>query len=89
MSHEERERVATTIGVDLVGNFLALRSLDKEFAAMVLKVWDEVLDEQLAAEGDGITMAAPDKEAARLIRKALEIFSDNARPAPDSAVRDK
>lgn len=41
MSHEERERVANEVGLGLVGAFFALRSLDKEFAGMVLQVWDE------------------------------------------------
>src|SRR5262245_13375239 len=81
MGHEERERVATAVGLNLVGSFFALRSLDKEFAAMVLRVWDE----QVA--GENVSMSPPDvtrppahaRNAARLIREALEIFSDTAR----------
>ena len=80
MSHEERERVANEVGLGLVGAFFALRSLDKEFAGMVLQVWDE----QVA--GDNVCMSPPDatrppahaRKAARLIREALEIFSERA-----------
>jgi hypothetical protein len=80
VSHEERERVANEVGLGLVGAFFALRSLDKEFAGMVLQVWDE----QVA--GDNVCMSPPDatrppahaRKAARLIREALEIFSERA-----------
>ena len=80
MSHEERERVANEVGLGLVGAFFALRSLDNEYAGMVLQVWDE----QVA--GDNVCMSPPDatrppahaRKAARLIREALEIFSERA-----------
>ena len=80
MNHEERERVANEVGLGLVGAFFALRSLDNEYAGMVLQVWDE----QVA--GDNVCMSPPDatrppahaRKAARLIREALEIFSERA-----------
>ena len=80
MGHEERERSATAVGLGLVSAFFALRSLDKEYAGMVLQVWDQ----QLA--GDNVCMSPPDatrppahaRKAARLIHEALEIFSERA-----------
>ena len=54
MGHEERERSATAVGLGLVGAFFALRSLDNEYAGMVLQVWDEQVD------GDNVSMSPPD-----------------------------
>ncbi|HJZ34235.1 MAG TPA: hypothetical protein VKF35_24175 [Hyphomicrobiaceae bacterium] len=76
----ERKRSATAVGFNLVGAFFALRSLDTAYAGMVLQVWDE----QVA--GDNVCMSPPDatrppahaRKAARLIREALEIFSERA-----------
>jgi hypothetical protein len=45
MGHEERERSATSAALGLVGAYFAMRSLDEEYAAMVLKVWDEQMAE--------------------------------------------
>jgi len=80
VGHDERKRSATAVGFNLVGAFFALRSLDTAYAGMVLQVWDE----QVA--GDNVCMSPPDatrppahaRKAARLIREALEIFSERA-----------
>jgi hypothetical protein len=54
VSHEERERVASKVGLGLVGAFFALRSLENEYAGMVLQVWDEEV------AGDNVCISPPD-----------------------------
>ena len=78
MGHEERERSATAAGFNLVGAYFAMRSLDEEYAAMVLKVWDEQVAEDKGSPPDATRPSAHARKAARLIREALEIFSGRA-----------
>ena len=89
MGHEERKRSATAAGLGLVGAYFAMRSLDEEYAAMVLKVWDEQMAEDKGSprghgppfrlrdpsQPDATRPAAHAERAARLIREALVILS--------------
>ena len=78
MGHEERKRSATAVGFNLVGAFFALRSLDNEYAGMVLQVWDEQMAGDNGSSPDATRPPAHAQKAARLIREALEIFSEGA-----------
>jgi hypothetical protein len=78
MGHEERERSATSATLGLVGAFFAMRSLDEEYAAMVLKVWDQQVAEDKGSPPDATRPPAHARKAARLIREALEILSGKA-----------
>jgi hypothetical protein len=77
VGHEERERSATAVGFNLVGAFFALRSLDNEYAGMVLQVWDEQMSGDNGSPPDATRPPSHAERAARLIREALEIFSEN------------
>ena len=79
MGHEERKRSATAAGLGMVGSFWAMLSLDDEYAAMVLQVWDErMADHDNWSPPDATRPPAHAKKAARLIREALEILSGKA-----------
>ena len=74
MGHEERERSATSAALGLVGAFFAMRSLDEEYAAMVLKVWDEQVAEEKGSPPDATRPPAHAREAARLIGRRWRYF---------------
>ena len=78
MGHEERERSATAAGLGLVGAYFAMRNLDEEYAAMVLKVWDEQVAGDNGSPSDASRPPAHAREAASLIREALQIFAGRA-----------
>jgi hypothetical protein len=79
VGHEERKRSATAAGFNLAGAFFAMRSLDNEYAAMVLQIWDEQLAGDNGSPPDATRPPAHAQKAARLIREALEILSERAR----------